>query len=231
MLFTEKYSVESDVYAFTVMLNEILIEEPPFPGCAMADIIHKVVTYRQRPTPYKAAPKDVVGCQLMSLISMGWNQDPQLRTPFGDLSRQLSALLLQAVEVSKHGALAVPANSPSHLPARDVETCITALSMWFASSCSVSESDCLPLAHTLVTVKCITTTSALAQALQRSPDLLTRELRVSNAYEYQIKAALSKLKPRLRLQDLSEEQIGELLDHCKMSSSRGLFREQEISGN
>ncbi len=222
------------MYAFAVMLNEMLLEELPFADAALATVMHNVVTYRRRPTAYTADVSDPVGCQLMSLIHMGWNQDPQLRVSFSHLARELGALLHLTAETFKHGTAAAAASpavtTPPRPPAADVNSSITTLSQWFESTCRLGSSDSLPLAHALVTVKCISSAAALDQALQRTPDLLARELKVSSVHEQQIKAALGNLKSRLRLENLNEEQVGQLLDHCMMSSSKNLFQEQELTG-
>lgn len=68
------------------MLNELLLEEVPFASASLHEIMKKVVTHKGRPHAYSAPVSDAVGCRLMSLISIGWNQDPQLRVTFPALT-------------------------------------------------------------------------------------------------------------------------------------------------
>jgi hypothetical protein len=109
------------------------------------------------------------------------------------------------------------------------DAAVTALSEWFTSSCQMMPRDSTSLAHSLVTVKCITSIDALCDVLHERPDLLTQELNQPTAYNSQIKHALSKYKKML-LDELTMEQVCVLLDHHRLSSIKPIVIEEEISG-
>ena len=91
------------MYAFTVMLNELLSEELPFLGMEQCNIMMEVVTRKGRPNAYTALTTDTVGCRLMRLIGSGWNQDPSLRMSFQDITTELNQLLEASADIALNG--------------------------------------------------------------------------------------------------------------------------------
>ncbi|KAF6252116.1 kinase-like domain-containing protein [Scenedesmus sp. NREL 46B-D3] len=83
------YSTKVDVYAFGVMLNEMLARSPPWSGTAAGDIRRQVLA-GQRPTIDLSVPK-----QLQQLVSACWDQQPEQRPDFVSILEQLTALAKQ----------------------------------------------------------------------------------------------------------------------------------------
>ena len=95
----------SDVYAFTVLLNEIMLEKVPFAALSPHEIWYEVAVDGLRPSAYTIddADADTVGCRLMELIRIGWKQDPYLRVSFKDLAHNLKQLLQLTVDQARAG--------------------------------------------------------------------------------------------------------------------------------
>uniref|UniRef100_A0A383VB83 Protein kinase domain-containing protein n=1 Tax=Tetradesmus obliquus TaxID=3088 RepID=A0A383VB83_TETOB len=83
------YSAKVDVYAFGVMLNEMLGRSPPWAGMAAGDIRRQVLA-GQRPPIDLSVPK-----QLQQLISACWEQQPEQRPDFVSILEQLNAMIKQ----------------------------------------------------------------------------------------------------------------------------------------
>jgi serine/threonine protein kinase len=242
LLLLGEYSSASDVYAFTIMLNEMLLEEVPFPLFSVSEIWTKVATQKMRPKAYTASVADAIGCRLMNLIRSGWNQDRSLRMSFQALAVDLNQLLTAAVEIARNGAIPSTTNvgearsgkgSPSPAQSlRTAEAAIALLSEWLTSSCGLLEDDGALLAHTLVTTKSITSVELLSEILPAQPELLTHDLKVPAAHDVQVKKALQKMKKQqLQLVDLTVEQVCALLDSHRLHSSiKPIVLENEISG-
>jgi serine/threonine protein kinase len=225
MHFPGQYSSASDMYAFAVMLNELMLQEVPFDGLSLSDIVCEVTVQKARPRRFTAPASDVVGSRLMHYIGVCWNQDRDLRMSFKALEEALSQLLAAAVEILRTGKSASASASASQHPqasAPDMhntpDAAVTALSEWFTSSCQMIPRDSTSLAHSLV--------NALRDVLHKCPALLTQE---PTTYNSQIKHAPSKYKKML-LDDLTVEQVCVLLDHHRMSSIKPIIIEEEISG-
>jgi serine/threonine protein kinase len=234
MHFPGQYSSASDMYAFAVMLNELMLQEVPFDGLSLSDIVYEVTVQKARPRRFTAPAADMVGSRLVHYIGVCWNQDRDLRMSFKTLEEALSQLLAAAVEIVRTGKSAsASASQHPQASAPDMhntpDAAVTALSEWFTSSCQIMPRDSTSLAHSLVTVKCITSVDALRDVLLECPDLLTQELNQPTAYNSQIKHALSKYKKML-LDDLTMEQVCVLMDHHRMSSIKRIVIEEEISG-
>jgi len=231
------------MYAFAVLLNELLSEQVPFPDCSYVQIVQSVGTFRQRPVAFRAEAADEVGRALVGLIARCWHQDPALRMSFDELGGELTHLLRKTVECARVGDQAAPLTPPRSSATDDVESAITKLSSWLTSACNVDDSEAMPLAHTLVTVKRITTVTLLTQVLQRSPDFLTKEMQQSVVLETQVCAALSiggAVTPppaptlsscsSVKLESLSCDQLCALLDHCYVAEFKSFVMENEFKG-
>jgi serine/threonine protein kinase len=239
--FLGEYSSASDVYAFSIMLNELLTEEVPFPSLSQSEIMMKVVMQKTRPRMFAAPASDPVGSRLMSLVRSGWNQDCALRMTFHALSADLNQLLSASVEIARNGTrntasggAADSGKGAATLPTspHTPEAAITVLAEWMTTSCGLLADDSASLAHTLVTTKSITSVELLREVVQRHPDLLTRDLNIPAVLEIQIKKALLAVKQaQLQLSDLSIDQVCLLLDsHNLHSSIKPIMIENEISG-
>ena len=106
------YSSASDMYAFTVVLNELLTEQVPFPNTDLAQIVQRVGTFGQRPQEFVASARDSVGCELALLIARCWDQDPKHRPTFHELTPELTHLERKAVEQARVGNHASPLTPP-----------------------------------------------------------------------------------------------------------------------
>eukprot|EP01032_Pedospumella_encystans_P020346 gene20346-23111_t len=102
-VFSGRYSTASDMYAFAVMLNEVLTEQVPFPKCDFVQIMWDVGTFRIRPNRYKADVGDSLGCKLMHLTEQCWHQDHSLRLNFYELADELNDLLRKAADAARVG--------------------------------------------------------------------------------------------------------------------------------
>ncbi|WIA20465.1 hypothetical protein OEZ85_004872 [Tetradesmus obliquus] len=83
------YSAKVDVYAFGVMLSEMLGRSPPWAGMAAGDIRRQVLA-GQRPPIDLSVPK-----QLQQLISACWEQQPEQRPDFVSILEQLNVMIKQ----------------------------------------------------------------------------------------------------------------------------------------
>ena len=98
------YSSASEVYAFTVLLNELLICEVPFGSMTLPEIVKIVVYEEKRPRAYISKINDPIGCHLMLLINKGWQQQPSRRITFKQVVNKLNVLLLEAASKAKDGS-------------------------------------------------------------------------------------------------------------------------------
>jgi hypothetical protein len=110
------------------------------------------------------------------------------------------------------------------------EDAVSTLSKWFTSCCSLLPRDSTTLAHSLVTLKYITSVDALYDVLQSSPEFLTLELKQPLAYSLQVNSALTKYKNNSFLTELKKEQVCDLLGRHGLSSIKPVVIEHEISG-
>eukprot|EP00878_Enallax_costatus_P014880 GHUV01015576.1.p1 GENE.GHUV01015576.1~~GHUV01015576.1.p1 ORF type:complete len:191 (+),score=65.69 GHUV01015576.1:248-820(+) len=79
------FSSKVDVYAFGVMLNEMLSRSPPWPGASATEIKRQVLA-GQRPAIDMSCPKP-----LQDLIASCWAQQPEQRPDFVSILEQLNA--------------------------------------------------------------------------------------------------------------------------------------------
>jgi len=223
------------MYAFSVLLNELLTEQVPFPDSSFVQIVQTVGTFRKRPVEFRAEAGDEVGQELMTVIARCWHQDPTLRMSFHELSGELTHLLRKAAENARRGDQASPL-TPPRPPTQGVEAAITELTGWLTASCHVEESDAMSLAHVLVTVKRVTSPAVLSQVLQRSPDFISKELKQSVVTESQICAALSISSTStisassVNFASLDCDQLCALLTHCNMSEFHAFAVQNKLKG-
>jgi serine/threonine protein kinase len=83
------YSKAGDVYAFGVLMNEVLIEGIPLKGSTHAQIIAHIVVRRKRPRLFTCPLGDGVLSELRELVEHCWNQDRSLRPSFAHISSVL----------------------------------------------------------------------------------------------------------------------------------------------
>ena len=83
LLSGSSYSSKVDVYAFAVVLNELLARKPPFAGLDCSRV-SDLVQNGHRP---ELAPMPV---ELSSLIKQCWHQDAQQRPDFASIRRSLN---------------------------------------------------------------------------------------------------------------------------------------------
>eukprot|EP00598_Pedospumella_elongata_P017005 CAMPEP_0184995532 /NCGR_PEP_ID=MMETSP1098-20130426/53104_1 /TAXON_ID=89044 /ORGANISM="Spumella elongata, Strain CCAP 955/1" /LENGTH=779 /DNA_ID=CAMNT_0027521819 /DNA_START=54 /DNA_END=2390 /DNA_ORIENTATION=+ len=228
------YNCETDMYAFAVLLNEVLAEKVPFPGRSYVEIVQSVGTFRHRPERYRADPTDAIGCSLIPLLERCWHQDPSRRMSFHELAAELNHLLRKAAEAAKIGSQD-SALTPPRAPTREIEASIATLADWLTSNCHLAETDALPLAHTLVTVKHITSVPVLAHLLQRTPDFLWKEMKLVAVHEANILLALgintmSSPVGSVRLKSLSSTELCQLFDHCSLSDCNGFIKQHNLRG-
>ena len=90
-LFKEKvYSKASDVYAYGIVLWEIVSRETPFDGLEAFEISPKVVNDKERPPIPTAAPSSLV-----ALMGLCWKQNREERLPTEEVITKLEALPLK----------------------------------------------------------------------------------------------------------------------------------------
>ena len=222
------------MYAFAVLLNEMLTEQVPFPGRSYVEIVQSVGTFRHRPDRYKADVTDTLGCELMRSTERCWSQDPALRMSFHELAAELNHLLRKAAEAARVGNQA-SAVTPPRPQNKEIESSITMLAGWLTSSCHLAETDALPLSHTLVTVKHVTSEHVLTQVLQRTPDFLAKELHMSEVHEANILSALginakSSSTSTVKLESLNSAQLCQLFDHCALSDLNEFIHDNKLKG-
>lgn len=246
LLAAGQYSSASDMYAFAVLLNEVLTEQVPFPGRNYVEIVQSVGTFCHRPECFQPELADALGCALKSCIHRCWHQDSKLRMSFHELSSELNHLLRKAVENARVGNHASSLTPHHRRHSREIETSIVTLAGWLTSSCHLAQKDALPLAHSLVTVKHVTSTSVLAQVLQRNPEFLASELGVSTVHVANICTALNinvmsasgpvayLSRPvsasRIPLKSLKSAQLCELFDHCHIYELNEFVMMNKLNG-
>eukprot|EP01034_Spumella_vulgaris_P021389 gene21388-27419_t len=203
--FQGRYSYSSDVYSFTVMMNELLTEERPFAELNSAQEIWFAVIDGKRPHVYESESSNLVGCKMECLVSIGWANDEAQRVNFHKLHKELSDLLKLSVDVAKHGTSTTlplfeyPASnscatvsgdgtlagrvSMSHLTA---DAAIKELHSWLSKKCGLLPNDAKAIARTLVNIKKITSLESLVHELSRDEHMLSVELNIPRAYEHKI---------------------------------------------
>lgn len=81
----EAYSEKSDVYAFAMIVYEIITNEVPFRAVAFPLQLQKKVAIKQERPPFS---KPVLACY-QSLIERSWAQRPEDRPSFSDIVIEL----------------------------------------------------------------------------------------------------------------------------------------------
>ena len=84
------YSPKSDVYAYGIVLWEIVSREIPFKGLHPAQIISQVLLHKKRPPLSPEAPSSLV-----TLMQLCWKQNKAERLPTEDIITKLEALPLK----------------------------------------------------------------------------------------------------------------------------------------
>ena len=111
--YVEKYSTATDVYAYTVMFNEVLTEEVPFNTISShVAIMMAVCMKEERPTLYHRKPSidscaevDDTTCALQQFIAQGWNQEAANRWTFFEATTRLMELVHRSVADMKAGVV------------------------------------------------------------------------------------------------------------------------------
>jgi len=94
--FTQTYSLEVDIFAFGVILNEIATNEIPF-NKIEPQVIMKELSAEKRPKLTTNRPQPIV-----NLIQKCWNQDPSKRPKFDEIINILSNIYVQLKGPVKH---------------------------------------------------------------------------------------------------------------------------------
>eukprot|EP00899_Mesostigma_viride_P014134 jgi/Mesvir1/22721/Mv14129-RA.1 len=81
-----RYNEKVDVYAFGILLNELLTKQPPFDGAMLGDIKASVAK-GERPPLSLTCPRE-----LANLIKDCWAQDSAARPSFDDIAESLRKL-------------------------------------------------------------------------------------------------------------------------------------------
>lgn len=107
--FNSQYSVASDVFAFGILLNEILTEKLPVPisvaGPNAPNIFQlKDAVCRDQHRPSLYAEEGHVGDALRRLVTRCWSQDPARRCGFAQVTVELTNILHAAVTIAKYGS-------------------------------------------------------------------------------------------------------------------------------
>jgi serine/threonine protein kinase len=84
----QNYSTSVDVYAFSLLLWELLTLARPFLGCGSnSSLIDLVVTNRDRPCLRRVQDKSI-----KKLLKLGWHFDPNMRPGFALFVRKLERI-------------------------------------------------------------------------------------------------------------------------------------------
>lgn len=109
LFYKHRYSISSDVYAFAVIMNELLIEKIPFDGITESEKIMSLTIAGTRPDLYDA--DDLVGKKLRSLVRISWNHDKKKRPDFAQINRSLKQLLEKSKHTARRGVNTVNSTS------------------------------------------------------------------------------------------------------------------------
>ena len=102
-VFDAIYSSASDVYAYSIMLNEVLSGQVPYKDVqSLPELIKGVCTNNKRPAIYNA--KGAIGDSLRFLITSCWHKDPLRRQNFSNITAVLASLMQASLEVCIHGS-------------------------------------------------------------------------------------------------------------------------------
>ena len=195
------------MYAFTVLLNELLLEEEPLTGLSADEIKETVVTRRQRPRGYTAHTSDEVGCGLIQLINRGWNQDPALRPLFDAITQNLRQILSLSLNVAEHGVV-------HHTPAADVDkeeqrvdySSKLSISEWLSVEHKLSPGESTALATALMLHAQLNSVEVLKRA---ETDFVCSELRKMHLYH--LKQRLHSINKRKPLSGITMNELFTLL--------------------
>lgn len=93
-----QYSIQSDIYALAITLNEILTEEKPYKN----KVFFQRNLIEQRPEIYKLLNDS--GDKLRDLIKISWDKDKNKRPSFSTIYEKLKIIFNIVVEESKYGS-------------------------------------------------------------------------------------------------------------------------------
>jgi serine/threonine protein kinase len=113
--FDQKYGKDSDVYAFTVLLNETLSEQKPFMAdnnsknaLTLVAIFQKVVNKKERPESFcnqNDHTASMVDEPLRLLIARGWHQQVENRLDMVDMCSVIEQLLRVEMQTNMVGSV------------------------------------------------------------------------------------------------------------------------------
>lgn len=115
--FDGHFSAASDVYAFGVLLNELLAEQLPHPSLSISQMRDAVCRDGKRPILFAEASS--VGDSLRTLIQRCWCQLPEERCSFAQVTVELGVILHAALRIARNGSRAfcsVQAEEPPPKP-------------------------------------------------------------------------------------------------------------------
>lgn len=228
--FNAQYSVASDVFAFGILLNEILTEKLPVPisvaGPNAPNIFQlKDAVCRDQHRPSLYAEEGRVADALRRLITRCWSQDPTRRCAFAQVTIELTNILHAAVTIAKYGSakfeqgdLAALLNEPtvSVLSRQNSRASVTTGVVGASASAFTTTED---ISHT-VTSATITTLSA--GSAPTSPAAL------SHTYQ-----AVPSVAPTVRtrsLEELTVEEVGALMEAIQMHPLKEVLMTHRVSG-
>jgi serine/threonine protein kinase len=213
--FNVQYSSASDVYAYGVLLNELLTEQlpQPIPGGGNApptifQLRDAVCRDGQRPPLYPDSSE--AGDALRVLIQHCWRQLPEDRCNFSEITERLSGILQTALRLAKYGSgepevpwptprfaqpgqsAAVPPASPPPPPTSDAHSGTPLVP---------------PATSATTTIEDISTNTATAVAVSAVPAVARRSL-----------------------DQLSVEEVGALMDHISLHALRDVLIAHKVSG-
>eukprot|EP00960_Hanusia_phi_P054980 762829-Hanusia_phi.AAC.3 len=87
ILARKPYSFPVDVYAFAILLNEMIASQPPYEGSEVEDVVHAVLALDQRPTLGACTPS------MTKMIQNGWKKRAESRPSFESIVAGLQSMI------------------------------------------------------------------------------------------------------------------------------------------
>lgn len=232
--FNAQYSVASDVFAFGILLNEILTEKMPVPisvaGQQAPNIFQlKDAVCRDGHRPSLYAEEGRVGDALRRLITRCWSQEASRRCSFVQVTIDLTNILHAAVGITKFGS--VKFEQDDLVALLDAQT-MPVLSRHGSRASVTATAPVTPptLPSAVTATASVSTTAESATEPSPRPPLPPLPAVPPPPVPTTSSTPVATSSPPRSLEDLSIEEVGQLMEAIQMHPLKEVLVSHRISG-